>query len=73
MNVIRSLSSWARRVTSQAQRKRAVLKVATDSLKNKLNYLGIVSPTDDLDELKNRVEFLKKLEQAHLRYAVGEV
>ena len=60
-------------ITSPTKKKRAVLKVATDSLKNKLNYLGIVSPTDDLDELKNRVEFLKKLErQAHLRYAVGE-
>ena len=60
-------------ITSPTKKKRAVLKVATDSLKDKLSYLGIVSPTDDLDELKNRVEFLKKLErQAHLRYAVGE-
>ena len=60
-------------ITSPTKKKRAVLKVATDTLKNKLSYLGIVSPTDDLDELKNRVEFLKKLErQAHLRYAVGE-
>ena len=60
-------------ITSPTKKKRAVLKVASDTLKDKLSYLGIVSPTDDLDELKNRVEFLKKLErQAHLRYAVGE-
>ena len=50
-----------------------MLKVVAERFKEKLEYLGIVSPTDDIKELRNRVEFLKKLEQqAHLRYAIGE-
>ena len=40
---------------------------------NKLGRMGITSPTVDHDELKLRVDFLKKLErQAHLQYATGE-
>ena len=48
------------------RKKKGCVEGCNDSLKNKLNYLGIVSPTDDLDELKNRVEFLKKLESKRI-------
>ena len=60
-------------IKSPNKKKKAVLKVVAEQFKEKLEYLGIVSPTDDIKELRNRVEFLKKLErQAHLRYAIGE-